>query len=93
MIYIYIYHLSMIASDFVDIYTLNPWACGPHALGAYISKISCSCDITITYIFTCGLRDVTLICSGRYRGVAMVSAETPSENSACPKFIDDLSCG
>ena len=31
--------------------------------------------------------------SGGYRGVAMVSAETPSENSACPKFIDESSCG
>ena len=31
--------------------------------------------------------------SGGYRGVAMVSAETPSENSVHPKFIDKSSCG
>ena len=36
---------------------------------------------------------VNRLCSGGYRGVAMVSAETPSENSASPKFIDNSSCG
>ena len=33
-----------------------------------------------------------LYISDGYRGVAMVSAETPSENSVCPKFIEDSSC-
>ena len=37
--------------------------------------------------------DILPICSGKYREVAMVSAETPSENSTRPKFIDDSSCG
>ena len=38
------------------------------------------------------LRVTALQSSGGYRGVAMVSAETPSENTARPKFIDKL-CG
>ena len=33
-----------------------------------------------------------MLSSGGYRGVAMVSAETPSENSARPEFIDESLC-
>ena len=39
----------MAAWDFADIYTRSPRACGPRALGVYISKILRSHGITITY--------------------------------------------
>ena len=39
---------TMAAWDFADIYTRSPRACGPRALGVYISKIPRSHDITIT---------------------------------------------
>ena len=39
---------TMAAWDFTDIYTLSPQACGPQALGIYLTKIPCSHGITIT---------------------------------------------
>ena len=39
---------TMAAWDFADIYTHSPRACGPRALGVYISKIPHSHGITIT---------------------------------------------
>ena len=43
----------MAAWDFADIYTRSPRACGPRALGVYISKIPRSHGITITCISIC----------------------------------------
>ena len=42
--------IPRLCRDFADIYTLTPRACGPWGSGVYISKIPCSCGITITYI-------------------------------------------
>ena len=44
----------MAAWDFADIYTRSPRACGPRALGVYISKIPRSHGITITYSLALG---------------------------------------
>ena len=43
---------TMAAWDFADIYTRSPRACGPRALGVYISKIPRNLGITITYIIS-----------------------------------------
>ena len=47
----YAAHISytMCARDLTDIYTLSPPACGPQALGVYISQIPHTHGITITY--------------------------------------------
>ena len=46
---------TMAAWDFADIYTRSPRACGPRALGVYISEIPRSHGITITSKLVCSL--------------------------------------
>ena len=71
---------TMAAWDFADIYTRSPRACGPRALGVYISKIPRSHGITITYTYT-----ISHIVHSSCHTVTLLDAETASQTAASPE--------